>query len=73
MAITGHSENYNGHARADGYFIIKSHLLFFNFIFKHIYLFYKYSLSWVPCYKVQYKYSSNECTYFNELLVFRPT
>ncbi len=25
MAITVHSENYNGHARTDGYFIIESH------------------------------------------------
>ncbi len=58
MEITGHSENYNGHARIGGYFMTESHLLFYNFIFKHVYLFYKYSIYWVPYYKVQYKYNS---------------
>ncbi len=52
MAITDYSENYNGHACIGGYFIIESHLLFFNFIFKHIYLFYNNSFYWVPYYKV---------------------
>ena len=68
MAITGH----NGHARTDGYFMIESHLLFFNFIFLNIYI-YSTDTAFLGYlnYKVHYKYSSNECTYFNELLVFR--
>ncbi len=33
-----------------------------------MHLFYKYSTYWVVYYKVQYKYSSSESTYFNDKL-----